>query len=120
MEFPTIPVIIQSMGQRPPYIEQALILAERHPQVQLETSRVPVGAIKEAVRTVGPERILFGSGGLAQDFQQEWEKIGRLESEISADGFQKIVNLNARQLFFRTDAADRRSQSNVRPFRLPS
>jgi predicted amidohydrolase len=120
MEFPTIPVIIQSMGQCPPYIEQALILAERHPQVQLETSRVPVAAIKEAVRTVGPERILFGSGGQAQDFQQEWEKMGRLESEISADGFQKIVNLNARQLFFRTEAADRRSQSKVRPFRLPS
>lgn len=120
MEFPTFPVIIQSMGQRPPYIEQSLILAERHPQVYLETSRVPIEAIKEAIQTVGAERVIFGSGGLAQDFQQEWEKIGRLESEISADGFQKMINLNARQLFFRTEGIERRTQGKVRPFRLPS
>ncbi|PSR23166.1 MAG: acyltransferase [Sulfobacillus acidophilus] len=120
MEFPAVPVIFQSMGQRPPYIEQAFVLAERHPQVQLETSRVPIGAIKEALGTVGADRLLFGSGGLAQDFQQEWEKLAHLESEISPELFQKIVNLNARHLFFHVQAPDRRTQSKVRSFRLPS
>ncbi|MCL5117015.1 MAG: amidohydrolase family protein [Firmicutes bacterium] len=120
MEFPHLPVIIHSMGQRSPYLEEALVLAERHAQVHLETSRAPIGAVKEAIRTVGPDRVLFGSGGLAQDFHQEWEKIERLEPEISPDAFQKIVNLNARRLFFQLDGQERRAREQIHPFRRPS
>lgn len=120
MEFPTIPVIIHSMGQRSPYLEESLVLAERHPQVHLETSRAPVTAIKEAIRTAGPERVLFGSGGLAQDFHQEWEKMERLEAEMSPDAFQHIVNLNARRLFFQADHQERRGRDQIHPFRRPS
>lgn len=122
MEFPKVPVIVHSMGQRSPYLEEALVLAERHPQVYLETSRAPVGAIKEAIRTAGAERVLFGSGGPAQDFSQEWEKMERLEAEISPDSFQRIVNSNARALFFHhegLDRTDRRSRDKVHPFRRP-
>ncbi|MDA8204732.1 MAG: amidohydrolase family protein [Thermaerobacter sp.] len=120
MEFQPFPVIVHSTGQRSPYLEEALALAERHPQVFLETSHVPLGAIKEAIKTVGAGRVVFGSGGLAQDFHREWEKMERLEPEISADAFQKIVNLNARRLFFQTEGADRRAPAKVHPFRRPS
>ncbi|MCY0899031.1 MAG: amidohydrolase family protein [Firmicutes bacterium] len=117
MEFAQVPVIIHSMGQRSPYLEEALVLAERHPQVYLETSRAPLSAIKEAIRTIGPDRVVFGSGGLAKDFQQEWDKIARLEPELSADAFQKIVNHNARRLFFQMEGIDRRPRDKVHPFR---
>lgn len=119
MEFRDFPVILHSMGQRSPYLEEALTLAERHPQIYLETSRVSIGAIKEAIRTVGADRVVFGSGGMAKDFRQEWEKMERLEPEISPDAFQKIVNLNARRLFFHSEGADRRSSAKVHPFRRP-
>lgn len=120
MEFKTFPVIIHSMGQRSPYLEEAMVLAERHPHVYLETSKAPIGAIKEALRTVGPDRLLFGSGGLVQDFLKEWEKIERLESDLSPDAFQKVVTLNARHLFFHSEGLDRRPRDRVHPFRRPS
>ncbi|NMP20977.1 nitrilase-related carbon-nitrogen hydrolase [Sulfobacillus harzensis] len=120
MEFSTVPVIIHSMGQRSPYLEEALVLAERHPHVYLETSRAPISAIKEAIHTAGPDRVLFGSGGLAQDFHKEWEKVERLESEMSPQAFQKLVNLNARSLFFQPDGQERRGRDSIHPFRRPS
>ncbi len=119
MEFRAFPVIIHSMGQRSPYLEEAITLAERHLHVYLETSHAPIGAIKEAIRTIGPDRVLFGSGGPPQDFHAEWEKVERLEPEMSAEAFQKIVNLNARRLFFHSEGADRRGQAKVHPFRRP-
>lgn len=120
MEFRGFPVVVHSMGQRSPYLEEALVLAERHPNVYLETSHVPIGAVKEAIKAVGADRVVFGSGGLAQDFRHEWEKMERLEPEISPDAFQKIVNSNARRLFFQNEGADRRAQAKVHPFRRPS
>jgi predicted amidohydrolase len=119
MEFREFPVIVHSMGHRTPYLEEALALAERHGHVYLETSRAPLSAIKEAIRTIGPDRVVFGSGGVAQDFVAEWEKMARLEPEISQDAFQKIVNLNARRLFFASEGMDRRQPAKVHPFRRP-
>jgi predicted TIM-barrel fold metal-dependent hydrolase len=119
MEFPDVPLLLKSMGQCPPFIEQALTLGERHPQVYLETSRAPAAAVKEAIRTVGPDRVVFGSGGMAQDFRREWEKIERLEAEISQDTFQRIVSGNARKLFFPSESVDRRWSNPVRSVRRP-
>lgn len=100
LEFPVIPVILLHMGSRSPFIEEALLIAERHPQVWLETSWAPIGAIREAIAAIGAERMVFGSGGLARDFTREWDKLQILEQEIPPDLFQKIVNMNARALFF--------------------
>lgn len=119
MEFQEFPVIIHSMGQRTPYLEEALAIAERHSHIYLETSRAPLSAIKEAIRTIGPDRVVLGSGGVAQDFVAEWEKMTRLEPEISQEAFQKIVNLNARRLFFSSEGMDRRSSVKIHSFRRP-
>lgn len=120
MEFTNFPVILHSMGQRSPYLEEALVLAERHPQVYLETSRAPLGAVKEAIGGIGADRVLFGSGGLAREFTHEWEKVERLEAELSPEAFQKVVNLNARRLFFQTEDAGQVALGNVHPFKRPS
>lgn len=97
---PSIPVVLLHMGGRSPFLEEALLLAERHSQVFLETSGAPTGAIKEAVAHVGPKRILFGSGGLAPDFHREWERFHLLEADLASETFQSIINANARALFF--------------------
>jgi hypothetical protein len=99
-EFPTVPLILLHMGARSPYIEEALVMAERHPQVWLETSRAPLGAIREAIATLGPARLIFGSGDVAAQFAPEWAKIESLEPELSKPAFAQITNHNARQLFF--------------------
>lgn len=99
-EFPGVPLILLHMGLASPYLEEALVLAERHHSVLLETSGAPARAIQEAIATVGPERVLFGSGGLARDFTREWDKMEMLAAELAPEAFEKIVNQNGRQLFF--------------------
>lgn len=119
MEFPSIPVIIHSMGQCSPYLEEALVLAERHAQVLLETSHAPLGAIKEAIRALGPTRLVFGSGGLPQDFHDAWGKIQRLESDLSPEAYQKIIHLNAYHLFFEPSLTASRPTATIHPFQKP-
>ncbi|MDA8192794.1 MAG: amidohydrolase family protein [Thermaerobacter sp.] len=101
-EFPTVPLVLLHMGLRSPYLEEAMVLAERHPQVLLETSGTPVPAIREALASLGPERVVFGSGGLAREFTPEWNKMQTLAPDLSPESFERVMNQNARHLFFRT------------------
>lgn len=98
---PDLFVVLVQMGGRSPLTEEALLVAERHPQVYLETSSAPLGAIREAVAEFGPERVVLGSGGLPDQFHREWQKISALEAQLGADAFQAIVSKNARRLLFR-------------------
>ena len=99
LEFPTVPVVLLHMGGRSPFIEEALLLAERHPQVWLETSQAPLSAIKEALDTV-PNRLLFGSGGVARDFAIEWDKMTQIEPTVTPEVYQNLLHNNALSLFF--------------------
>jgi len=108
-EFPMIPLILLHMGGRSPYVEEALVLAERHPSVWLETSRAPVGAIREAIRQLGTRRVVFGSGGTSALFSTEWAKVEILKDELTPEGFQQVVYHNARALFFPGERAPQRA-----------
>lgn len=99
-EFPSVPLLLVHMGGRPPLLDEALLLAERHRHVYLETSGVPLGLIQTAVQELGRDRLVFGSGGIPDQFPIEWQKIGQLEPRIGSDSFQAMVNKNARNLFF--------------------
>jgi len=99
-EFPSVPLILVHMGGRSPLLEEALLLAERHRHVLLETSGAPLAFIQTAIQEIGWDRMLFGSGGIPDQFRREWEKMEPLESRIGSDAFQAIVNKNARTLFF--------------------
>ncbi len=57
--FPEVNFILSHMNLHQPRI--AMDLAERFPNVHLETSWQPMEVISEAVRRVGAERVLFGS-----------------------------------------------------------
>lgn len=45
------------------YADMALMVAARHPNVYLETSRAPLEVIKKAVMdpAIGPEKLIFGT-----------------------------------------------------------
>lgn len=107
-EFPSVPLVLVHMGGRSPFLEEALLLAERHRQVFLETSGVPITVIQEAIQELGRDRMLFGSGGIPDQFTLEWQKISQLETRLSPDAFQALVSRNGRRLFF-----DRASDSHA-------
>lgn len=112
LEFPTVPVVLLHMGGRSPYLEEALLLAERHPQVWLETSQAPLLAIEEALATK-PNRILFGSGGLARDFALEWDKMTEMEPRVASDIYQNLLHNNALTLFFTNSSSSNREPLHV-------
>ncbi len=119
LEFPAIPLVLLHMGGRSPYLEEALMLLERHSQVWLETSRAPLSAIKEAL-AVASDRVVFGSGGLASDFGTEWDKLKQLEPDVAPETFQNLIHNNARRLFFSSPAASDTRPGTLRLVRQPS
>src|SRR3990172_6801081 len=63
LEFPNVNFVMDHMGYR--YFTRQAILAAKHaPNLYLATTAVPEPEfIKNAVKALGPERILFGSNG---------------------------------------------------------
>ena len=61
--FPEVKVVLGHIGHgNVVYINASIDVAERNPNVYLETSGMPMHTkIKEAVERVGPERVLYGS-----------------------------------------------------------
>ena len=71
-EFPDVNIIIGHLGTQGEMLTvEALLVAERRPNVYLETSYAMGHMLIEAVHTVGPERILFGSDTPPQETTQQ-------------------------------------------------
>ena len=61
-EFADVDIIIAHLGtQGEMFTIESLLVAERHPNVYVETSFAMPHMLIEAVHTIGPERVLFGS-----------------------------------------------------------
>jgi predicted TIM-barrel fold metal-dependent hydrolase len=79
------------------HVEEAIDVAERFPNVVLETSAMPYPAkVKAAVDRIGPERVLFASDGPACSPRIELEKV-RLAGLEAADE-QLVVGGNAERM----------------------
>jgi hypothetical protein len=63
----------------------------------------------EAISEAGRNRVVFGSGGIPDQFHLEWQKISQIETQVSVDTFQAVVSKNARQLFFSRESSARSS-----------
>ncbi len=60
--FPTINVIMDHMGLQVGWVDDAISLAERNPNIILGTTAMPFHEkIKQAVTCIGMERVIFGS-----------------------------------------------------------
>jgi uncharacterized protein len=62
------------------HVDDAITMAERHPNLYLETSAMPYPKkIAEAVERIGPERVIFGSDGPGCNPALEVEKVRMLD-----------------------------------------
>lgn len=74
--FPEVPLLIAHMGvvwNMP----EALLVAERHDHIYLETSATLLSDVRKAYGRVGPERIVMGTEWPGHDFDLERMKIAK-------------------------------------------
>jgi len=100
-DFPEMSIILAHMGGN--YFYEALIMAEKHSNIFLDTAYLPffckrmlpdvtpIQMIQRGVEILGPERILYAYEGLPPSVIQE--------SEIAEGSKQLILGLNAMKLF---------------------
>lgn len=103
--FPELTVILGHMGHgNIVWIDGAIEVAQRRPNVFLETSGMPMGPkIAEAVRRVGARRVMYGSDSPFHDPVVEQLKVrrcGLAEKELAM-----VMHGTAQQVFFSTAPA---------------
>jgi predicted TIM-barrel fold metal-dependent hydrolase len=100
IRYPEARVILGHMGHgNIIYINAAIDVAARHPNVYLETSGMPMHTkIREAVDRVGADRVLYGSD---TPFHHPTVELAKVRvSGISAEQLVGVLGENSRRLFF--------------------
>jgi uncharacterized protein len=105
VNFPEAKIVLGHMGHgNVVYINGSIDVAERNPNVYLETSGMPMHTkIKEAVRRVGPERVLYGSDAPFHHPEVEILKV-RL-SGLEPELVDRVLGANGRALFLKEGSA---------------
>jgi predicted TIM-barrel fold metal-dependent hydrolase len=98
--YPEARIILGHMGHgNIIYINAAIDVAERNPNVYLETSGMPMHSkIREAVERVGPDRVLYGSDTPFHHPSVELAKVR--VSGLPTDLTDRVLGENGRALFF--------------------
>jgi uncharacterized protein len=79
------------------HVDEAIDVAERYPNIILETSAMPYPAkIREAVDRIGPERVIFGSDGPVSSPALERQKI--VIAGLTAEETRLVLGANAATL----------------------
>ena len=100
VRYPQARIILGHMGHgNIIYINAAIDVAVRNPNVYLETSGMPMHSkIREAVERVGPERVLFGSD---VPFHHPTVELAKVRvSGLPADLVESVLGENGRKVFF--------------------
>ena len=77
--FPGVPLLMVHMG----YFwetDLAIEVSGKHPNLYLDTSRAPIFEIAQAVREIGPEKVIWGTDSPFVDYELEFRKMERLGS----------------------------------------
>jgi predicted TIM-barrel fold metal-dependent hydrolase len=100
VRYPAAKIILGHMGHgNIIYINGAIDVAERNANVYLETSGMPMHTkIAEAMRRVGPDKVLFGSDAPFHEIGVEVRKVQ--VSGLSGEDVTRVLERNARKLFF--------------------
>jgi predicted TIM-barrel fold metal-dependent hydrolase len=84
------------------YIDASIGVAQRHPNVWLETSGMPMSVkILEAVRKVGSDRVIYGSDGPWHEPKVEQLKVTL--AGLEPDALEDVMHRTAQRLFFGND-----------------
>jgi len=99
---PDLPLVLVASGEADPFRSEALCLARYRDNVWLEWSRAPLSFWDEVRDTIGFGRILFGSGGRAGAFPDEWARLTTWAEErhLTTAEWEAVAHDNAQQLFF--------------------
>jgi predicted TIM-barrel fold metal-dependent hydrolase len=100
VSFPDAKIVLGHMGHgNVVYINGAIEVALRNPNVYLETSGMPMHTkIREAYERVGETRVLFGTD---VPFHHPVVEIKKVElSGLPPEGVQRVLSRNGRLLFF--------------------
>ena len=98
--YPAARIVLGHMGHgNIVYINAAIDVAARNPNVFLETSGMPMHSkIREAVERVGPDRVLYGSDAPFHHPSVELTKVR--VSGLSSELVDRVLGDNGRELFF--------------------
>lgn len=98
-EFPSVKMVLLHMGHgHIVYINGAIDVAERNPNIYLETSGMPMHTkIKEAVERVGRDRVMYGDDAPCGHPSWELEKIKA--SGLSGEDLVRVLGENAKRLY---------------------
>ena len=96
---PDVRVMMIHMGHgHGVYIDAALKMARKFPNIYLEMSGMPMPSkIREAYETVGRDRIMFGTDTPFHHPGVELQKV--LVSGVDEEGLERILYRNARDFF---------------------
>lgn len=100
VSFPAAKIVIGHMGHgNVVYINGAIDVARRNPNVYLETSGMPMHTkIREAYERVGENRVLFGTD---VPFHHPAVEITKVQvSGLPPEGVERVLSKNGRMLFF--------------------
>ncbi|WP_343312842.1 amidohydrolase family protein [Brucella sp. BE17] len=93
--FPNVPLLMAHMGFFWS-VDQAIAFAREFPNLYLETSRAPIFEIQTAVRSLGPDKVIWGTDSPFVDYEWEFRKMERATDD--AAGYAKIVGGNIARL----------------------
>jgi predicted TIM-barrel fold metal-dependent hydrolase len=105
VSFPDVPLVMAHMGHgNVVYINASIDIAERRPNVYLETSGMPMHSkIKEAVERVGVDRVLYGSD---VPFHHPAVEILRVRvSGLGSEELEQVLRANGRALFLGSETS---------------
>lgn len=100
LNWPRVPVVFAHMGHgNIVYINASIDIAERRPNVYLETSGMPMHAkVREAVERIGSARVLYGSDA---PFGHPDVEIRKIEvAGLSPEDLRSVLGRSARALYF--------------------
>jgi predicted TIM-barrel fold metal-dependent hydrolase len=115
VNFPAVKVVLAHMGHgNVVYINASIDIAERNPNVYLETSGMPMHTkIREAVERVGVERVMYGSDVPLHHPAVEILKVR--VSGLEPEPVERVLGANARRLFLGEEAAPAKEVTSARP-----
>jgi predicted TIM-barrel fold metal-dependent hydrolase len=97
--FPEVPVIIAHMGTAWNTTE-AILVAERTENLYLDTSSAELLSVREAYKTIGPDRLLMGTDWPGSDFEIERLKMAKAISDpnhlrqVEGENFARLVGIS--------------------------
>ena len=103
---PSVPIVLYHMGFLGPHDQAIAAVKEAldngDAQLYLETSQADPEAVCQAVALAGADRVLFGTDATyygSQHYEKYVAMIERLQKDLPASDFAKVVRENARKLF---------------------